>query len=50
MASTVKSLAEVTVYGSEGMLTVPNLWVPSSPVRNAPKALPPDTPIFLRRR
>ena len=27
------------------MLTIPNLWLPSAPVRNAPKALPPDTPI-----
>jgi predicted dehydrogenase len=36
---------EVYIYGSEGMLTIPNLWLPSSPARNAPKALPPDTPI-----
>jgi predicted dehydrogenase len=36
---------EVHIYGSEGMLTIPNLWLPSSPVRNATKALSPDTPI-----
>ena len=36
---------QVHIYGSEGMLTIPNLWLPSSPVRNAPQALPPDTPI-----
>lgn len=37
--------SQVHVYGSEGMLTVPNLWVPSSPTRNALEPVPLDTPI-----
>lgn len=31
------------IHGSEGMLTVPNPWLPSSPCRTAQKALPLDT-------
>jgi predicted dehydrogenase len=34
---------EVTVYGTKGRLSVPNPWLPSSPVRTALKALPMDT-------
>ena len=35
---------EVTVYGTKGRLSVPNPWLPSSPVRTALKPLPMDTP------
>jgi len=34
---------EVSVYGDEGMLTLSNPWLPSSPCRSAPRPLPPDT-------
>jgi predicted dehydrogenase len=34
---------EVSVYGEEGMLTLSNPWLPSSPCRSAPAPLPPDT-------
>lgn len=35
---------EATVYGDEGMLSLPNPWLPSSPCRSARKPLPLDTP------
>ncbi len=35
---------EVSVYGEEGMISVPNPWLPSTPARSAKKALPLDTP------
>ncbi len=34
---------EVSVFGSEGRLSVPNPWLPSTPCRSAREALPPDT-------
>ena len=34
----------VTVYGTAGILTVPNPWLPSTPCRNATQPLPLDTP------
>jgi predicted dehydrogenase len=34
---------EVTVHGTKGRLSVPNPWLPSSPVRTALKPLPMDT-------
>jgi predicted dehydrogenase len=34
---------EITVFGTEGFLTVPNPWLPSSPCRTAREALPLDT-------
>jgi predicted dehydrogenase len=34
----------VTVYGTAGILTVPNPWLPSTPCRNALQPLPLDTP------
>jgi predicted dehydrogenase len=34
---------EVSIYGTEGMLSVPNPWLPSSPCRGAREALPLDT-------
>jgi hypothetical protein len=34
---------ETTVFGTSGRLSVPNPWLPSSPVRNALKPLPMDT-------
>lgn len=38
------NIPSVTViHGSEGMLTVPNPWLPSSPCRSAREALPLDT-------
>lgn len=33
------------IHGSEGLLTVPNPWLPSSPCRFAQEALPLETPI-----
>ena len=35
---------EVSIYGSKGMLSVPNPWIPSSPSRSASQPLPLDTP------
>jgi predicted dehydrogenase len=43
-AITCRLPAEVTAYGSKGWLSIPNPWLPSSPVRFARKPLPPDTP------
>ena len=37
--------SKVEIYGSEGILTVPNPWLPSSPCRTAKEPLPADTPI-----
>ena len=33
----------VTIYGTEGTLTIPNPWLPSSACRGARTPLPPDT-------
>ena len=33
----------VIIYGTDGTLTVPNPWLPSSPCRGARAPLPPDT-------
>lgn len=46
---------ETVIYGSSGILTVPNPWLPSSPCRSAREALPPDTSfppatLLLQRR
>lgn len=35
--------SSVHIYGSEGMITIPTPWVPSSPCRGAREPLPPDT-------
>ena len=35
---------DTVIYGSEGILSVPNPWLPSSPCRSAREALPLDTP------
>jgi predicted dehydrogenase len=35
---------ETVVFGTAGRLSVPNPWLPSSPVRTAKKPLPMDTP------
>ena len=35
--------SEVSVYGTDGMLSVPNPWLPSSPCRSAREPLPLDT-------
>ncbi|MCB0140884.1 MAG: Gfo/Idh/MocA family oxidoreductase [Caldilineaceae bacterium] len=35
---------DTVIYGSEGILSVPNPWLPSSPCRSARTALPLDTP------
>jgi predicted dehydrogenase len=45
---------DITVFGTEGILNVPNPWLPSTPCRTASKALPldtvfPDSEIHLRR-
>ncbi len=34
---------EVSIYGTDGMLSVPNPWLPSSPCRDANEPLPLDT-------
>ena len=34
---------DIVIQGTEGVLTVPNPWLPSSPSRSARKALPLDT-------
>lgn len=34
---------EITVFGEEGILSVPNPWLPSTPCRTAQTALPLDT-------
>lgn len=34
---------DITIFGSEGVLAVPNPWLPSSPCRTAREALPLDT-------
>ncbi|MCA9988196.1 MAG: Gfo/Idh/MocA family oxidoreductase [Anaerolineales bacterium] len=34
---------EVTVFGSEGTLSIDNPWLPSSPCRSAREPLPPET-------
>ena len=34
---------EITVFGTDGILTVPQPWLPSSPCRTAQDALPMDT-------
>ncbi len=34
---------EIAVFGEEGILRVPEPWLPSSPCRTAQQALPPDT-------
>ena len=36
--------SQVAVYGSEGVLEVPEPWTPCSPCRHAREPLPPDTP------
>ena len=33
----------VSIYGSEGVITIPNPWLPSSPCRGAKQPLPLDT-------
>ena len=33
----------VSIYGSEGIITIPNPWLPSSPCRGAKEPLPLDT-------
>lgn len=35
--------SNVVIYGTEGTLTIPNPWLPSSPCRGAREPLPPDT-------
>ena len=35
--------SEVSIYGTDGMLSVPNPWLPSSPCRDAKEPLPLDT-------
>ncbi|MEZ4658943.1 MAG: Gfo/Idh/MocA family oxidoreductase [Caldilineaceae bacterium] len=35
---------DTVIYGSSGILSVPNPWLPSSPCRSAREALPMDTP------
>ena len=35
--------SSVIIYGTEGTLTIPNPWLPSSPCRGARAPLPPDT-------
>ena len=35
--------SSVHIYGSDGVITIPTPWVPSSPCRNAREPLPPDT-------
>ncbi len=35
--------SNVIIYGTEGTLTIPNPWLPSSPCRSARTPLPPDT-------
>lgn len=35
--------SSVSIYGSEGIITIPNPWVPSSPCRHATQPLPLDT-------
>ena len=35
--------SSVIIYGTEGTLTIPNPWLPSSPCRGARTPLPPDT-------
>lgn len=37
--------AETNIYGDEGMISVQNPWLPSSPVRSVKLPLPLDTPI-----
>lgn len=34
----------VSIYGSEGIITIPNPWLPSTPCRTAKQPLPLDTP------
>ena len=34
---------QVSVYGDEGMISVPNPWLPTSPARSAKQPLPLDT-------
>ena len=46
--------SEVSIYGTDGILSVPNPWLPSSPCRGAREPLPldtvfPPTKILLRR-
>ena len=46
---------DIVVHGSEGILTVPNPWLPSTPCRTAREALPLDTAfppgeIYLSRK
>ena len=35
--------SSVYIYGSEGSITIPSPWLPSSPCRNAKEPLPLDT-------
>ena len=35
--------SNVIIYGTDGTLTIPNPWLPSSPCRGARTPLPPDT-------
>ena len=35
--------SNVVIYGTDGTLTIPNPWLPSSPCRGARTPLPPDT-------
>lgn len=46
---------EITVFGSEGILSLPQPWLPSSPCRTAKEALPldtafPESEIHLQRK
>ncbi|MBX2998499.1 MAG: Gfo/Idh/MocA family oxidoreductase [Caldilineaceae bacterium] len=40
---TLRLPVEATIYGDEGMISVPNPWLPSSPCRTARQPLPLDT-------
>ena len=35
--------SEVSIYGTDGKISVPNPWLPSTPCRNAREPLPLDT-------
>ncbi|MEZ4584754.1 MAG: Gfo/Idh/MocA family oxidoreductase, partial [Caldilineaceae bacterium] len=41
---TVRMSNETTIYGDDGMISVPNAWLPSSPCRPARLPIPLDTP------
>ena len=44
-----RGVGEITVFGTDGILRVPQPWLPSSPCRTAPDALPPDTTFPARQ-